>query len=112
MSQYLIVLRDADWNPASLSPEELQAIMKKYRAWVDRLAGKGNKLRDGEGRVITRDAGSFTVTDGPYSESKEVIGGYLVIEAGDYDEAVRQCEDSPHLEFGSIEIRAIEVRGA
>jgi hypothetical protein len=109
MSQYLIMLRDASWNPESLSPEELQAIMKRYRTWVDRIAGKGNKLRDGEGRVLRKDGG-ISVTDGPYSESKEIIGGYIVIEAQDYDEAVRQCEDSPHLDFGSIEIRAIESR--
>ena len=112
MSQFLIVLRDTSWNPESLSPEELQAIMKKYRVWVDRLAGKGSKLRDHEGRVLRRDKGEVTVTDGPYSEAKEVIGGYFVIEAADYDEAVRQCEDSPHFEFGSIEIRELEQRRA
>ena len=112
MSQYLIVLRDASWNPESLSPEEIQAIMKKYRTWVDRLAGKGSKLRDNEGRVLRREDSGVTVTDGPYSEAKEVIGGYLVIEAASYDEAVRQCEDSPHFQFGSIEIRALEERSA
>jgi|SRR5215212_10066638 len=110
MPQFLIMLRNASWDPQSLSPEELQAIMKKYRAWVDRIAGKGNKLRDGEGRTLTRKDGGFRVTDGPYSEAKEVIGGYIVIEAKDYDHAVRQCEDSPHLDFGTIEIRAIESR--
>ena len=53
----------------------------------------------------------MTVTDGPYAEAKEVLGGFLVIEAADYDDAVRQCDGSPHLEFGTIEIRAIEQRG-
>ena len=110
MPQFLIMLRDERWNPESLSPEEIQAIMLKYRAWVERLAGKGHKLRDGEGRVVRRKDSGVTVTDGPYSEAKEVMGGYIVIEANDYDEAVRQCEDSPHLDFGSIEIRAIESR--
>ena len=108
MPQFLIVLRDATWNPESLSPEEIQAIMKKYRAWVDRLAGKGHKLRDNEGRVLTRQNGSVTVTDGPYAEAREILGGYIVIQAKDYDEAVQQCNDSPHFEFGTIEIRAIE----
>jgi len=108
MSQFLIVLRDTDSNPEALSPEEIQAIMKRYRTWVDRIAGKGHKLRDGEGRVIVRREGGVTVTDGPFTEAREILGGYLVIEAKDYDEAVRQCDGSPHLEFGSIEIRAIE----
>ena len=39
MPQFLIVLRDATWNPEALSPEEIQAIMKRYREWVDRIAG-------------------------------------------------------------------------
>ena len=109
MPQFLIVLRDATWNPESLSPEEIQAIMKRYRDWVNRVAGKGHKLRDNEGRVLVRKDGGVTVTDGPYAEAKEVLGGYLVIEAQDYDDALRQCDGSPHLEFGSIEIRAIET---
>jgi hypothetical protein len=110
MSQYLIVLRDANWNPESLSPEELQAIMKKYRTWIEGIAGKGNKLRDKEGRVVRSNGGGVSVTDGPYSEAKEVIGGYIVIEADSYEDAVKKCEDSPHLVNGSIEIRALEVR--
>jgi hypothetical protein len=108
MPQFLIVLRDADWNPEALSPEDIQEIMRRYREWVDRVAGKGHKLRDGEGRVMLRGEKGVTVTDGPYAEAKEVLGGYLVIEARDYDDALRQCDGSPHLEFGSIEIRAIE----
>lgn len=108
MPQFLIVLRDANWNPESLSPEEIQAIMLRYRTWVDRVAGKGHKLRDGEGRIMLRKDGGVSVTDGPYAEAKEIIGGFLVVNANDYDEAVRQCQDSPHLDFGSIEIRAIE----
>ncbi len=108
MPQFLIVLRDADWNPESLSPEEIQAIMLRYRTWVERVAGKGHKLRDGEGRIMVRKEGGTSVIDGPYAEAKEIIGGFLVVDAGDYEEAVRQCQDSPHLDFGSIEIRAIE----
>ena len=49
------------------------------------------------------------VTDGPYSETKEVLGGYYLIEAANYDEAVRRCKDHPHLEHGgTIEVRQIE----
>ena len=108
MPQFLILLRDADWNPESLSPEEIQAIMKRYRAWVDRVAGKGHKLRDGEGRVLVRNDSGIAVTDGPYAEAKEVLGGYLVVDADSYDDVIRSCESSPHLDYGSIEIRQIE----
>lgn len=48
------------------------------------------------------------VTDGPYSESKEVIGGYYTIEADDYEHAVETAKECPHVDFGTIEIRAIE----
>ena len=45
-------------------------------------------------------------TDGPYSETKEVLGGYYMIEAANYDEAVQRTLDHPHLEYGgTIEVR-------
>ena len=109
MSKFLVVLRDERWNPESLSPEEIQEIFGRYRAWITRIGGAGQKLKDNEGRVIRKDS-AVTVTDGPYAEAKEVLGGYLVVEAADYDEAVRLCRDSPHLDIGSIEIRQIEER--
>ena len=108
MPQFVIMLRDSGAWPADFSPEEMQAIIQKYGDWVRGIGGEGNKLRDGEGRIMTRKAADITVTDGPYAEAKEIIGGYLVVEAGSYDDVVRHCESSPHLEYGSIEIRQIE----
>jgi hypothetical protein len=46
--------------------------------------------------------------DGPYSETKEVLGGYWLIEASDYDEAMEVVADHPHLRFGSLEVREIQ----
>jgi len=108
MPQYVLMLRDSSWDPSAMSPEEIQAIIEKYRAWKMRIGGSGQKLRDGEGRVIVRKDGGVTVTDGPYAEAREILGGFMLIDAKDYDDVVRHCQDSPHLEFGSIEIRAIE----
>ena len=52
--------------------------------------------------------GRPTVTDGPYSETKEVLGGYYLIEAADYDQAVERASDHPHLEYGgTIEVRQV-----
>ena len=48
------------------------------------------------------------VSDGPFVESREIVGGVYVLAARDYDEAVALLSDSPHLRFGSIEIREIE----
>lgn len=104
MPKYALMLRDEGF-PGNLSPEEIQSVLNRYREWSQR-AGRigGEKLRDKGGRVMKKGS----ITDGPYVESKEVIGGFMIIEARDYDEAVRLCKDHPHLDFGSIEIREIE----
>jgi hypothetical protein len=107
MPQFVIMLRDAGTWPGDHSPDEMQAIMQKYGDWVRGIGGKGHKLRDGEGRTVRGPAG-VTVTDGPYAEAKEVIGGYLVVEADSYDDVIRNCHHSPHLDYGSLEIRQIE----
>jgi hypothetical protein len=102
------MLRDTGF-PDDISPEEMQAIIARYGAWKDKLGATGQKLFDGQGRLMARNGNGVTVTDGPYAEAKEVIGGYFIIEAKDYDEAVRLSNDCPHLDFGSIEIRQIEL---
>lgn len=107
MPQFVLMLRDAGTWPGDLSPEEIQALMLKYRTWMEKIGGNGHKLRDGEGRIVIGKNG-VNVTDGPYAESKEILGGYMLVEADSYDDVVRQCQDSPHLAFGSIEIRQIE----
>ena len=107
MPQFILMLRDAGTWPGELSPDEIQALMLKYRSWIQKIGGAGHKLRDGEGRTVVGKNG-VTVTDGPYAESKEILGGYLLVEADSYDDVVRNCQDSPHLAYGSIEIRQIE----
>lgn len=114
MPEYMLLLHE---NPAAfegLSPEEMQRIIQRYTAWADRMREAGrlvgsNKLTDGDGRVLTRGAGELRVLDGPYSETKEVIGGYFTLRAAGYDEAVDLARDCPHLEFGTIEIREIDL---
>lgn len=108
MPQFVVLLRDAGTWPGEMSPEEMQSIIQKYGDWVRGIGGQGHKLRDGEGRIVVRKPSGMTVTDGPYAEAKEVLGGYLVVEADSYDDVIRSCEASPHLDYGSIEIRQIE----
>ncbi|HXE58837.1 MAG TPA: YciI family protein [Gemmatimonadales bacterium] len=113
MPKYLLLLRDSGEFPAGLGADEIRGIIQRYVAWSDRLRAAGRllaaeKLRDGEGRVMRRTGSRNGVTDGPFSEAKEVVGGFYLLDAGSYEEAVRLAEDSPHLEFGSIEIREIE----
>ena len=109
MAQYALVLRDTGF-PEGLSPDEIQQVIQKYGDWMARVkAVGGQKLRDSVGRVIQKNGKGVTVTDGPYAESREVVGGIILIEAPDFDSAVRMCNDCPHLEFGSIEVREVEI---
>jgi hypothetical protein len=68
----------------------------------------GEKLRDGEGRLLKGQGKSTRVTDGPHIASKEVIGGFWILQADSYEDAVKLASDSPHLQFGSLELREIE----
>ena len=116
MPKYILFLRDAGSVMPDMSPAEIQEIIRRYVAWRERVqAGgrsvMGHKLRDADGRVMSGKVGAPTVTDGPYAEAREVMGGLFVVDAADYDEAVALARDCPHLEFGTIEVREIEPTG-
>jgi hypothetical protein len=116
MPRYLLLLRDNSQFPTDLSPQEMQAIIGRYMQWGNRLREQGllrgsDKLRDSEGRVMRRNGDKLSVTDGPFAEAKEIVGGFYIIEAASYDEALRQCNDHPHLDWGSIELREVEHMG-
>lgn len=114
MAEYILMLRESPESFQGMSAEQMQTIIQRYDAWRDSLAARGlkpagKKLRDGAGRVMKGRGASMRVSDGPYSEAREVIGGFFSFVAGSLDEAVSIASDCPHLEFGSIEIREIEV---
>jgi hypothetical protein len=112
MPQFLLLLHAEPTEWLKMPAEGKYAAFAKYKAWSDKareggyLVG-GNKLTDDTGKVM-RGPKPVTV-DGPYSETKEVLGGYYIIEAANYDEAARRCFDHPQLAYGTIEIRQIEV---
>ena len=110
MSQYLLLLYDNSATLRSLSPEETQKAVEKYMAWSKMPFTKGGKrLAEDHGRIMhPAHAGKSRVTDGPYSEAKEVLGGFYLIEADSYDHAVELTHGHPHLEYGgAIEVRQI-----
>lgn len=115
MATYLALLYDDPTQFEKVPPQEMQAIIQRYRAWRIRMEGQGAvlsgyKLADGEGRVIRRRGGRVHVTDGPFGETKELVGGYFLLRAASYDEALKILDDCPHLEFGPIEVRAHDPR--
>jgi hypothetical protein len=108
MPQFILLLRDDRNAVNGFSPEEMQKLMQKYGDWRRSKATGGQKLMDGEGRVLRKQNGQPSVIDGPFVEAKEIMGGFFVIEAANYDEAVETAKSCPHMEFGSIEVRQIQ----
>jgi hypothetical protein len=114
MPRFLVLPRDVPAEFLALSPEEMQAVIMRYHAWAQGHieAGRlepGEKLTDDGGRILRGAGEALSVTDGPFTEVKEVVGGFWIANCASYDEAVSILSDCPHLEFGSIEIREIEV---
>lgn len=115
MANYLLLLHQTPRKFGALSPEEIQKIIAKYEAWRTDVA-KRNKLRGGEkltdegGRELRANGGKVSVTDGPYSESQEVLGGFFMIEAANYEEAVEIAQTCPHLSFDGnrMEVRQVD----
>ena len=111
-SEYLILSRGR-WDP-DRSAEEIQATIDRFYAWYERLVAEGKLKR---GSRLTTDRRFVTpagITDGPFTETKEVIGGYWFIVAGSLDEAAAIAAQSPCLSCGLFyEIRPLEsVRGS
>jgi hypothetical protein len=108
MSEFLYIYRGGEREG---SPEKMQEVMQKWMAWLKDLGQKGH-LKD-QGQPL-EPAGKFvrgskkTVTDGPYAETKDIVGGYTLIEARDLDQAVELSKGCPIFESeGGVEVRPI-----
>lgn len=106
----MLIFQDGTMSPEQQTPENMEATMGKWMAWIDKLA-KAGKYDSGEpllpgGKIIS--GANKTVTDGPFAEGKEIIGGYFIINAEDYDEAIALCADYPHYEEGGkVQVRQV-----
>lgn len=114
MDKYLLLLREDPSQYAELSPAEMQGIIERYRSWSQKLAEEGrlvdgHKLADEGGRRVRAGKTAPMITDGPFIESKDVIGGLFIIQAKSYEDAVAAIAGCPHLRGGNeIELRRIE----
>lgn len=108
MKDYLFLFRGGDMS--KLSPEEAQKQNQKWVDWMNKLS-KDGKFKGGEplgkeGKVVN--GSKKVVTDGPFAESKEIVGGYLIVLANDLKEATEIAKDCPiYVTNGSTEIREI-----
>jgi hypothetical protein len=109
MTDFLFLFRGGGLGP-NPSPEDMQRSLQKWGGWIQGLAQAG-KFKAGEplergGKVVA--GARKLVTDGPFVESKEVVGGYLIVTAASLDEATTMSAGCPVLdEGGSVEIRQI-----
>ena len=108
MSEFLYLYRGGQ---AGRSPERMQEMMQKWIAWLKDLAAKGH-IKD-QGHPLERSGKLVkgkqkTVTDGPFAEAKDVVGGYTLIEAFDLEQAVELSKGCPIFEVeGAVEVRPI-----
>jgi hypothetical protein len=112
LSEYLVISR-GQWDE-TCSPDEIQNAIDQFYVWLDRLVSEG-KMRRGqrltyEGKTVAR---QNAITDGPFGESKEVIGGYWSVLAHNLDEAAQIAKGNPCLDYGLVlEIRPIDPQRA
>ncbi|WP_299552597.1 YciI family protein [Seonamhaeicola sp.] len=112
MKEFMMIFVGADYADLGLSPEELQTRMGKWFAWNDKMSQAGilrggNALTPQIRRVVGKNR---TVTDLTSAEVKEIVGGYYLVEAKDFDSVQEIAEDYPDYDLGgTVEIREIMV---
>ena len=116
MPKFMLILQNNPTESRSVSPEEMQRKVEKYQSWVDQIRSSGRfvsseKLGEEGGKVLSWKNGRLNVLDGPYSETKEVVGGFFVFRAANYDEAIELTRDCPFLDDWKIAIRQTDPRG-
>ncbi len=113
----MVLLTDDPSYWAKMTPAQMQEVIKQYVAWSMQMHATkrikaGHKLVDEGGKRMQKVRGKVKVTDGPFAESHEVIGGFYVVEADGYDHCLELLAGHPHLAHGQrIDVRAIEEMG-
>jgi hypothetical protein len=116
MAKFMLILHQPPGIWTEMSPEEMQQKVEKYQAWVAKFRSGGRhvsseKLGDEGGKLMSLQRGRLHILDGPYTEAKEVVAGYFLFRAADYDEALELTRDCPFLEDGRIELRQTDPTG-
>ncbi len=113
MNEFMLIFRHQDGHKVA-SPEQMQIWMKQTMEWINGIAAKNkfvgsNGLPFEDAKVVTNKDSKKIVTDGPFGDIKETIGGYIVVKADSVDEAVEFAKGCPVLqgEGNSVEVRKI-----
>ena len=107
---YLLLLHTTEWWK-DLGREELEKYLAQNHAWLEQLMASG-KVKAGQalarGGAMVSGKNGRNVTDGPFAEAKEVVGGYLLLNVETFEEAVAIAKGCPCLAFGGqVEVRPL-----
>ena len=111
MSNFMFLFRGGRTEAPS-SPEAMQAQMQKWMNWIQSLRDQGRYIAgdplESSGKVLK--SPSKVITDGPFAEGKELVGGYFLIRAESLEHATNIAKDCPIFETGgSVEVRPVQV---
>jgi hypothetical protein len=112
MKEFILVFRHPGLDINSLPEKEMQAVQKKWMDWAGNIAAQGKVSKTGtrlapEGKVLKTGG---VVTDGPFVEIREILGGFMILKADSLDEATTLAHGCPALDTGgSVEIRPLFV---
>jgi hypothetical protein len=107
---YMLIFRGTDWYKG-LSPEQMQQVFDQWMSWFNGLKDEGTAVAgnplEKEGRIVSGKHGRV-VSDGPFAEAKETIGGYFLLNVASMDEAVAIAQQCPGLPHGiRVEVRPV-----
>ena len=116
MAKFMLILHKTPGIWRQLSPDEMQRKVEKYQAWMHKIHSSdryvsSEKLGEEGGKLLGLQNGRLSIVDGPYSETKEVVGGYFVFRAANYEDAIELTRDCPFLDDGRIELRQTDPMG-
>jgi hypothetical protein len=116
MAKFMLIINQRPGSWKAMSPEEMQRKVESYQAWVAKFKSSGRyvsgeKLGDEGGKVLGVQNGRRSIVDGPYIEAKEVVGGYFLFRAANYEEALELTRDCPFLQDGTVALRQTDPAG-
>jgi hypothetical protein len=114
--QYLLLIYDKESEFGKLSEADQNAMLKEYQEFSKSIHQSGHYRAGGQLHPVSKATtvrlrdGKKMITDGPFAETKEQLGGYYLVEAKDLDDAVALAARIPSARFGSIEVRPLVER--
>jgi len=112
MKEFMMIFRTEKMDNSGQTPEQMQEILQIWQDWIGGIAAQGKFISTNalgsQGRTVTTEG---VITDGPYAELKEIVGGYILVKADDLDDAIKLSDGCPILSIpgGKVEVRNVQV---